>query len=191
MKPNSRRILIKNMVCNRCVFAVQHIFDTLKIPLDKIEMGEVVLSKEVSPSTLKTIVNELEKLGFERIETRGNKLIEDVKKLVIKYLEQTEKSTKISLSSYITNALPYDYSYLSDLFSKIEQKTIEQFFIYQRIEKVKALINFNQFTLTEIAFQMGFSSVNHLSAQFKKVTNMTPSAYRKLENTSRKSIDSI
>ena len=151
----------------------------------------MVLSKEVSPSTLKTIVNELEKLGFERIETRGNKLIEDVKKLVIKYLEQTEKSTKISLSSYIMNALPYDYSYLSDLFSKIEQKTIEQFFIYQRIEKVKALINFNQFTLTEIAFQMGFSSVNHLSAQFKKVTNMTPSAYRKLENTSRKSIDSI
>lgn len=191
MKPNSRRILIKNMVCNRCVFAVQHIFDTLKIPLDKIEMGEVVLSKEVAHSTLKTIVNELEKLGFERIETRGNKLIEDVKKLVIEYLEQTEKSTKISLSSYITNALPYDYSYLSDLFSKIEQKTIEQFFIYQRIEKVKALINFNQFTLTEIAFQMGFSSVNHLSAQFKKVTNMTPSAYRKLENTSRKSIDSI
>lgn len=191
MKPNSRRILIKNMVCNRCVFAVQHIFDTLKIPLDKIEMGEVVLSKEVAHSTLKTIVNELEKLGFERIETRGNKLIEDVKKLVIKYLEQTEKSTKISLSSYITNALPYDYSYLSDLFSKIEQKTIEQFFIYQRIEKVKALINFNQFTLTEIAFQMGFSSVNQLSAQFKKVTNMTPSAYRKLENTSRKSIDSI
>ena len=191
MKPNSRQILIKNMVCNRCVFAVQHIFDSLKIPLDKIEMGEVVLSKEVSHSTLKTIVNELEKLGFERIETRGNKLIEDVKKLVIEYLEQTEKSTKISLSSYITNALPYDYSYLSDLFSKIEGKTIEQFFIYQRIEKVKALINFNQFTLTEIAFQMGFSSVNHLSAQFKKVTNMTPSAYKKLENTSRKSIDSI
>lgn len=191
MKPNSRQILIKNMVCNRCVFAVQHIFDTLKIPLDKIEMGEVVLSKEVSHSTLKTIVNELEKLGFERIETRGNKLIEDVKKLVIEYLEKAEKSTKISLSSYITNALPYDYSYLSDLFSKIEQKTIEQFFIYQRIEKVKALINFNQFTLTEIAFQMGFSSVNHLSAQFKKVTNMTPSAYKKLENTSRKSIDSI
>ena len=191
MKPNSRQILIKNMVCNRCVFAVQHIFDTLNIPLDEIEMREVVLSKEVSHSTLKTIVNELEKLGFERIETRGNKLIEDVKKLVIEYLEQTEKSIKISLSSYITNALPYDYSYLSDLFSKIEGKTIEQFFIYQRIEKVKALINFNQFTLTEIAFQMGFSSVNHLSAQFKKVTNMTPSAYRKLENTSRKSIDSI
>ena len=118
-------------------------------------------------------------------------MIEDVKKLVIEYLEQTEKPIKISLSSYITNALPYDYSYLSDLFSKIEGKTIEQFFIYQRIEKVKALINFNQFTLTEIAFQMGFSSVNHLSAQFKKVTNMTPSAYRKLENTSRKSIDSI
>lgn len=191
MKPNSRRILIKNMVCNRCVFAVQHIFDTLKIPLDKIEMGEVVLSKEVSPSTLKTIVNELEKLGFERIETRGNKLIEDVKKLVIEYLEKAEKPTKIPLSSYITNALPYDYSYLSDLFSKIEGKTIEQFFIYQRIEKVKALINFNQFTLTEIAFQMGFSSVNHLSAQFKKVTNMTPSVYKKLENTTRKSIDSI
>lgn len=191
MKPNSRRILIKNMVCNRCVFAVQHIFDTLKIPLDKIEMGEVVLSKEVSPSTLKTIVNELEKLGFERIETRGNKLIEDVKKLVIEYLEKAEKPTKIPLSNYITNVLPYDYSYLSDLFSKIEQKTIEQFFIYQRIEKVKALIDFNQFTLTEIAFQMGFSSVNHLSAQFKKVTNMTPSAYKKLENTSRKSIDSI
>lgn len=179
------------MVCNRCVFAVQHIFDTLKIPLDKIEMGEVVLSKEVSPLVFRTIVHELEKLGFERIETRGNKLIEDVKKLVIEYLEKAEKPTKIPLSSYITNALPYDYSYLSDLFSKIEQKTIEQFFIYQRIEKVKALINFNQFTLTEIAFQMEFSSVNHLSAQFKKVTNMTPSAYKKLENTSRKSIDSI
>lgn len=177
-------LLIKNMVCDRCIFAVQHIFDTLEIKLAEIKLGEVVLNKEPTSFELQDISRQLEKLGFEIIETRDNKLVEDIKKSVLQYLNTSSSATKIPLSKFITDQLPYDYSYLSDLFSTVEKITIEQFFISKRIEKVKALINFGQFTFTEIAFQTDYSSVHHLSAQFKKVTQMTPSAFKKLNKTS-------
>ena len=102
----------------------------------------------------------------------------------------TEKSGK-KLSEFITDKIAYEYSYLSDLFSSIEGKTIEQFFINQRIEKVKELIVYDQLSLTEIAYQTGFSSVHHLSSQFKKVTGLTPSHFKKIGAERRKSIDTL
>ncbi len=100
-------------------------------------------------------------------------------------------SQNLNLSSFITNKIPYDYSYLSDLFSSIEGKTIEQFFILQRIEKVKELLVYDQLSLTEISYQTGFSSVHHLSAQFKKVTGLIPSHFKKIGATKRKLLDSL
>lgn len=176
---SNHTLLIKNMVCDRCIFAVQHIFDNLEIKVVEIKLGEVALNNEPSASELQEITLLLEKLGFEIIETRDNKLVEDIKKYVLEYLNTSSSASKILLSKYITDQLPYDYSYLSDLFSTVEKITIEQFFISKRIEKVKTLINFGQFSFTEIAYQTGYSSVHHLSAQFKKVTQMTPSAYKK------------
>ena len=191
MKTNSRKVLIKNMVCDRCIFAVKQIFNQLHIPVSVIVLGEVITENDLNNDELKSIENELLKLGFELITTRGTKLVEDLKKSILQYLKIETKEQKDSLSTFITTKLPYDYSYLSDLFSNSEGKTIEQFFINQRIEKVKALILFGQHTFTEIAFQTGFSSVHHLSAQFKKVTEMTPSTFKKSKNSTRNAIDSI
>ncbi|WP_026977147.1 helix-turn-helix domain-containing protein [Flavobacterium tegetincola] len=191
MKLHARKILIKNMVCDRCIFAVQQIFNQLNIPTAEIVLGEVITENDLSIEESKSIEKELLKLGFELITTRGSKLIEDIKKSILQYLEIETKVQKDSLSTFITSKLPYDYSYLSDFFSNTEGKTIEQFFINQRIEKVKALILFRQLTFTEIAFQTGFSSVHHLSAQFKKVTEMTPSTFKKSKNSTRKTRDSI
>ena len=117
--------------------------------------------------------------------------MEDIKKLVLQYLEDQSGDNNLKLSSFITQQLHYDYSYLSDLFSSIEGITIEQFFILQRIEKVKELIVYGQLSLTEIAYQTGFSSVHHLSTQFKKITGLVPSHFNKIAADKRKSIDNI
>lgn len=191
MKNTSSEILIKNMVCNRCILAVEQLFSALQIPVQEVKLGEVLLEKEVNLKEISQLKQELSKVGFELIETRSEKLIKDIKRITIEYLNSDYIQNKIPLSLFLTQYLSYDYSYLSDLFSKKEQKTIEQFFILQRIEKVKALILLNHFTFSEIAFQVGFSSVHHMSSQFKKVTQMTPSAFKTLERKPMRAIDEI
>src|SRR5581483_440078 len=130
-------------------------------------------------------------VGFELIDTRVNKIIESIKQAVMEYLNLEMDSQDIKLSSFITKKIPYDYSYLSDLFSSVEGKTIEQYFILQRIEKVKELLVYDQLSLTEISYQTGFSSVHHLSSQFKKVTGLTPSHFKKIGNEKRRSLDKL
>ena len=191
MKNKTTLLLIKNMVCPRCILSVENILDTLKIPIQRIDLGEVVLAKELHLSELKNIEIELKKVGFELIETRINKIVEDIKKLILVFLDSQDSDRKINLSTFITSKIHYDYSYLSDLFSSIEGKSIEQFFIIQRIEKVKELLVYDQLSLTEIAYKTGFSSVHHLSAQFKKVTGLTPSLFKNIGKEKRKSIDNL
>ena len=130
-------------------------------------------------------------MGFELIEKRVNKIIEDIKRAVIEYLNLGMDNENLKLSSFIVKKIPYDYSYLSDLFSTIEGKTIEQFFILSRIEKVKELLVYDQLSLTEISYQTGFSSVHHLSAQFKKVTGLTPSHFKRIAGDKRKYLDRL
>lgn len=177
------------MVCPRCILSVENIFENLEIPIQKIELGEVHLTEELHPEKRKKLETELKKVGFELIETRINKIVEDIKKLILEFLDIPDKKT--NLSTFITSKIHYDYSYLSDLFSSIEGKSIEQFFIVQRIEKVKELIVYDELSLTEIAYKTGFSSVHHLSAQFKKTTGLTPSLFRNIGKEKRKSIDSL
>lgn len=189
MKSSNNLLLIKNMVCPRCILSVEYIFENLGIPIQRIDLGEVLVSKELSPLELKNLETELKKVGFELIETRINKIVEDIKKLILAFLDIADKKT--NLSAFITSKIHYDYSYLSDLFSSIEGKSIEQFFINQRIEKVKELMVYDQLSLTEIAYKTGFSSVHHLSAQFKKVTGLTPSLFKNIGKEKRKSIDNL
>lgn len=191
MKNTDTTLLIKNMVCQRCVLAVADIFDRLQLPYQQITLGEVVTGETLSKESIKAIEYELQKIGFELIETRTNKIVETIKRLVVQFLNETSPGQKLKLSAYITNELPYDYSYLSDLFSSVEGRSIEQYFITQRIEKVKELIVYDQLSLSEIAFRTGFSSVHHLSAQFKKITGLTPSHFKSIRSEKRKSIDSI
>ncbi len=179
------------MVCQRCVSSVTGIFKKLNIPFEKISLGEVDILDRPEASVVEKLKTELNNTGFELIEMRVNKIVENIKQLAMDYLNiSTEKSGK-KLSEFITDKIAYEYSYLSDLFSSIEGKTIEQFFINQRIEKVKELIVYDQLSLTEIAYQTGFSSVHHLSSQFKKVTGLTPSHFKKIGAERRKSIDTL
>lgn len=179
------------MVCQRCILTVETILKNLDIEFEKVELGEINLTTKPDKDQIIELEEELNKVGFELIETRVNKIIEDIKKAIIEYLDLGMDGQELKLSSFITNKIPYDYSYLSDLFSSIEGKTIEQYFILQRIEKVKELLVYDQLSLTEISYQTGFSSVHHLSAQFKKLTGLTPSYFRKIAQEKRKAIDKV
>jgi len=191
MSSKPGHLFIKNMVCNRCIMTVENILQQNQVPYSKVSLGEVALKKKLSAEEMKSIDAGLRKVGFELIDTRVNKIIEDIKQSLLEYLNLGLESQNLKLSSFITKKIPYDYSYLSDLFSSVEGKTIEQYFILQRIEKVKELLVYDQLSLTEISYQTGFSSVHHLSSQFKKVTGLTPSHFKKIGFEKRRSLDQL
>ncbi len=179
------------MVCDRCIMSVKDILHQHDVPFENITLGEVDLTKKVPHNTLEKLRTSLSNVGFELIESRVNKIVDDIKQRVIEYLALGMDSQDIKLSDFITRKINYDYSYLSDLFSSIEGKTIEQYFILQRIEKVKELIVYDQLSLTEISYQTGFSSVHHLSSQFKKVTGLSPTHFRKVAEKKRRPVDKV
>jgi AraC-like DNA-binding protein len=191
MAQKTNKLFIKNMVCGRCVLTVENILKEHQLPFRQVTLGEVELTERISSEQAKALENSLNKVGFELIETRVNKIIEEIKKAVLEYLHLGMDSQELKLSSFITKNIPYEYSYLSDLFSSVEGKTIEQYFILQRIEKVKELLVYDQLSLTEISYQTGFSSVHHLSAQFKKITGLTPSHFRKIGMEKRRALDQL
>ena len=178
------------MVCPRCIATVGQLLAKVGIGFSKIELGEAFLTREPKAAEILALQTELTKSGFELIENRVNKIVEDIKLSVAAYLDLAG-SEKINLSSFISKRIPYDYSYLSDLFSSVESKSIEQYFIGLRIEKVKEYIVYDQLSFTEIAYRVGFSSVHHLSAQFRKVTGLTPSHFKRVGSIRRLPIDKL
>jgi AraC-like DNA-binding protein len=184
-------LLVKNMVCPRCILPVKSILEELEIPFHKVSLGEVELVEKLGAGRSRELDKELKKIGFELIETRVTKIVEDIKKLTLEYLADDSADQKRKLSVFITDQLHYDYSYLSDLFSSVEGITIERYFIIQRIEKVKELIVYDELSLTEISYRLGFSSVHHLSSQFKRETGYNASHFKKIGAEKRKSIDHI
>jgi YesN/AraC family two-component response regulator len=179
------------MVCQRCVMTVEHILRNNNVPFVDVQLGEVNLERKLTREETELVQRELMKVGFELIETRNKKMIEDIKLAILEYMAAPAGTQSKNLSAFITDRVPNDYSYLSDLFSSVEGKTIEQFFILQRIEKVKELLVYDQLTLTQIAYQTGYSSVHHLSAQFKKVTGLTPSHFKSIAGAKRKGLDNV
>ncbi len=167
------------MVCPRCITSVEDILKKQSIAFSKVTLGEVELKKALSARQKSNLQKELKAIGFELIETRLSAIVEKIKISVSEYLNHADEK-KLKLSVFITKKMPYDYSYLSDLFSSVEGYTIEHFFIEKRIEKVKELLVYKQLSLSEIAFQLGFSSVHHLSSQFKKETGLTPTHFKNI-----------
>jgi AraC-like DNA-binding protein len=159
-------------------------------PLD-VKMGEVVLNIIPNDSQLQKINSSLKELGFEILDNQKQKLIERIKNLLIEKIQVGEIEEHFVLSDFISKKLNKEYSQISRLFSEVEGVTIEQFFILQKIEKVKEWIIYDELTLSEIAWKLGYSSVAHLSAQFKKVTGLTPSHVKKHGSNNRKSLDKI
>ncbi len=185
-------LLIKNMVCKRCILSVQQILHEINIDAE-VEIGEIHTKKEPTTEEIKLLEIKLDTVGFELINNYQTEIIEKIKQKVILKArnEVNDFDRKLKLSNYLTSYISKDYSYLSNLFSEVEGRTIENLFIEQRIEKVKELLVYNQLTLSEIAYELDYSSVAHLSSQFKKVTGLTPSYFKTLGNNKRKGLDKI
>ncbi len=179
------KLYIKNMVCGRCKLAVEAIFAENGVKIVHIELGQVTIDEQLPRPILDKIEQELHHIGFELIDDKKNQLIEKVKNTLVDLVRSENPSPKSKLSEYLVEKTETDYFSLSKLFSEIEGTTIEQFYILHKIERVKELLVYNEFTLSEIAYQLGYSSVAHLSAQFKKVTGLTPSYFKNLKVSKR------
>jgi AraC-like DNA-binding protein len=183
---------IKNMVCHRCIKVVKEILSTSGIQFDEIRLGEVILSKPLDKDQLPALKASLEAEGFELIDDKRSRLVSQIKSLLVELIHYGDlESLHLNISDYLSQNLYKDYHYLSNLFSESENLTIEQFVIYQKIEKVKELLVYDELSLSEISFRMGYSSVAHLSAQFKKITGFTPTQFKKLKEHNRRPLDKI
>jgi AraC family transcriptional regulator len=186
-------LFVKNMVCHRCILAVEDLLNHLSIPFQQVITGEIHLTEKINPGQIDILGTHLSKIGLELIDNRISGTIEIIKQLVIKKArnEVDEKEIKLKLSAYLSLLLHHEYTYLSSLFSSVEGRTIENYFIEQRIEKVKELLVYNEMTLSEISFEMEYSSVAHLSSQFKKITGLTPSHFRQVGSNRRRLLDQV
>jgi AraC family transcriptional regulator len=185
------KLFIKNMVCNRCILMVQQELAKMGIEITEIELGEVDLPGKLSHKKMKELNDRLEKLGFELLVDSNKKQIEKIKSLLIQKIQAGNIEEHFSISKFLTPFFQKDYNHITRLFSEVESITIEQFFILQKIEKVKEWITYDELNLSEIAWKLGYSSTAHLSAQFKKVTGLTASHFKKLAGKRRKSLDAI
>jgi len=175
---NTERFMIKNMVCDRCILVVEQVFATLEIPVKHVVLGEVLSAGFVSEMKKKQLAERLQQLGFDILEDKKQQLVERVKTIIIDIVHHKQLLPHTNLSDYISEQLKSDYNTISKLFSVHEKTTVEKFIIAQKIERVKELLSYNELTLSEIADRMHYSSVAHLSTQFKKITGMTPSEYK-------------
>lgn len=184
-------LTIKNMVCNRCILVIQNELDKLGVGVKSIKLGEVILEKELTSDEKESLDKILLDLGFEIIDDKKSRIIEKIKNLIINLVHYQDSETKVNLSELLSNELHHDYNYLSNLFSEVEGTTIEKYFIAQKIEKVKELLVYDELSLSEIAFRLHYSSVAYLSNQFKKVTGLTPSHFKKIRKDKRKPLDEV
>ncbi|MBP8777189.1 MAG: helix-turn-helix transcriptional regulator [Bacteroidaceae bacterium] len=188
---DSKKLYIKNMVCNRCITVVKAELNKLGIEADSIKLGEIDLHQELEEEQKQKLEELLELQGFSLIDDKRGRLIEQIKNLIIELVHPKNSRLKVNLSDYISRTVNHDYNYISNLFSEVEGTTIEKYFIAQKIEKVKELLVYDELSLSEIAFLLNYSSVAHLSAQFKKVTGFTPSYYKQIKENKRKPLDEV
>ena len=189
--PNSLILHIKNMVSNRCKMVVKAELHKRGIHFTTIQLGEVEIMEDISKDQLESLNNDLNKTGLQLIDDRNSILVEKMKVIIIELVHYTDNQIKINLSDYISEKLNHNYTYLSNLFSEVKGTTIEQFFLSHRIERVKELLVYDELNLTEIAYKLHFSSVAHLSNQFRKMTGLTPSHFKNLKNKKRLALGSV
>ena len=185
------QLFIKNMVCNRCIKVVSDELTKLGYTVEEIELGRVEIKENPTDEELNKIIEILESNGFALIEDSKKKITEKIKNIIIAKVHHQEGESDIPFSKIIENEIGKDYSSLSKIFSSIEQITIEHFIILQKIEKVKEYLRYGEMTLSEIAYNLGYKSVNHLSSQFKKHTGMTATEFKESTTQKRKPLDEV
>lgn len=185
------KIFVKYMVSNRCKMAVKAALRQLGLHFIVVELGEVEIMETLSPNQWTTLDLALKESGLELMDDKRAVLIERIINVITEMIHHTEEMPKVNYSDYISKKLGYDYTYLSNIFSEVKGITIQQFVILHKIERVKELLLYEELNLTEISYRMHYSSVAHLSNQFKKVTGFTPSQFMKLKDRGRVPIEEI
>lgn len=186
------RLYIKNMVCDRCIMSVRQQLDNLGFKYKNIQLGEVELENEPDSKQVDDLKESLLKTGFELLDDKRATLVEKIKNIIISMIQgYSEDDFNKKLSAVLEEKLKKDYHYLTTLFSSIESITIEKYAILQRIEKVKELLIYDEMSLSDIADKLGYSSVQHLSQQFKKITGFNPTQFKQLKENKRKPLDKV
>ncbi|MGQ7947687.1 helix-turn-helix domain-containing protein [Flavobacterium sp. WC2509] len=166
-------------------------FEKLGLQTISVELGEVELKEKITENQKEILLQKLHTLGFDLIDDKKSKAIEKIKTLIIDLVHHKNNDLKINLSDYLVQNLNQDYSTLSNLFSEVENTTIEKYFISQKIEKVKELLMYNELSLSEIADLLNYSNVAHLSNQFKRITGFTPTYFKQLKDKKRIQIENL
>ena len=169
------------MVCIRCKMVVKDELTKLGLHYTTVELGEADIMEDIAEGQLQQFKEALLKSGLELIDDKKSVLIQKIKNVIIELVHYAEEPLTINFSDYLSQKLQHDYTYLANLFSEVQGTTIEHFMITHKIERVKELLVYDELNLTEIAYQMHYSSVAHLSAQFKKVTGLTPTHFKQIK----------
>ena len=179
------------MVSNRCKMAVKEELQKLGLHFIIVDLGEVEVMEDLTADQREQLRAALNNSGLELMDDKKAVLIEKIKNVIIDMVHHTDEPIKMNFSNFLSEKLDYDYTYLSNLFSEVQGITIEQFLICHKIERIKELINYDELNITEIAWKMNYSSVAHLSNQFKKVTGLSPSHFKKLKIQRKVPIEDI
>lgn len=183
------KLLIKNMVCPRCIMAVKKLLESEGLTVMSVSLGDAEIAEELTDEQRLAVATELQQVGFELLDNPRSQLVEQIRIAVLKWVRMNQKTQK--MSDYLSKHLQKDYSTLSKLFSEVRGITIERFAIIHRIEYAKELLCYSQLSTSEIAYTLGYSSPAHLSSQFKQVTGMTPKEFRALSIPDRKPLDAL
>ena len=185
------KLYIKYMVSIRCKMLVKAELEKLGIHYRKVELGEAEIEENISPEKWNELNAALKKSGIELMDDKKSILIEKIKTVIIELVHYSEEPLEINFSAYLSKKLDHDYTYLANLFSESKGTTIEHFLIVHKIERVKELLVYDELNITEIAWKLGYSSVAHLSNQFKKMTGLTPSFFKKIKEKKRDALEDI
>jgi len=190
-QPFNLKLHIKYMVSNRCKLTVREILKNMQLHFVVIDLGEVDVMEELDAEQIEFLRQELKQSGLELMDDKKAILIEKIKTTVIEMVHYTDELLKTNFSTFLSEKLGYNYTYLANLFSEIQGSTIEQFIILHKVERIKELIFYGELNITEIAYNMNYSSVAHLSSQFKKVTGLSPSHFKQLKDKKRMPIEEV
>lgn len=185
------KLHIKNMVCDRCKMSVKKELENLGLHYVVVELGEADVMEELSAEQLESLNSGLKMAGLELINDKKSILVEGIKTTIIELVHYTDDQIKVNLSDFLSEKLNHNYTYLANIFSGVKSTTIEQYYISHKIEKAKELLVYDDLNLTEIARKLHYSSVAHLSYQFKKKTGLTPSQFKSLKNKNRIPLGSV
>jgi AraC-like DNA-binding protein len=179
------------MVCIRCQMVVKAELENLGLHYTYVNIGEADIIENLLPEQLDQLDFALKKSGLLLMDNKKSILVEKIKNAIVELVHYSDEQIRVNLSDYLSEKLNYDYTYLAKLFSEVKGQTIEKFYLSHKIEKVKELIVYDELNLTEIAYKMHYSSVAHLSNQFKKITGLTPSHFKKLKNKRRDTLEEV